>query len=101
MPPDPGGVPRGCPLWGRAICPNVISREEEEEEERQRARQAEEEEGDDEEKEVEEEGGGRRRKRGYIEAHKEESHIEADEETHGNIELGVVLLSSACCQGSV
>ena len=84
MPHDPGGIPRGCPLWGRAICPNVISREEEEEEGRQRARQAEEEEGEDEEEEGEEEGGGRDahnltisneervHRDGYIETHEEE-----------------------------
>jgi len=26
MPPDSGGILRGCPLLGGAICPNVVSR---------------------------------------------------------------------------
>jgi hypothetical protein len=26
MPPDSGGIPRGCPLVGGTICPNVVSR---------------------------------------------------------------------------
>ena len=25
MPPDAGGILRGCPLLGGAICPNVVS----------------------------------------------------------------------------
>ena len=26
MPPDSGGITRGCPLLGGAVCPNVVSR---------------------------------------------------------------------------
>ena len=26
MPPDSGGIQRGCPLVGGAICPDVVSR---------------------------------------------------------------------------
>ena len=26
MPPDSGGILRGCPLLGGAVCPDVVSR---------------------------------------------------------------------------